>query len=155
SILPCDDTEQDSGGYGVRPAGSDGSERRRGRHRPQGGGWRDLSCGGGIRARRRDGDPGGNSPRGTGSDGSARPAILSRRDVARYRRPPHGQAFARGGRPPAVELRRRVSTPFLFYRCDAPAPPLGEGRLSSAYSWRLWTPRAGGLLPDGLPFLPF
>jgi RimJ/RimL family protein N-acetyltransferase len=48
-----------------------------------------------------------------------------------------------------------VSTPFLFYRCDAPADPRGDGRLSSAYSWRLWTPRAGGLLPDGLPVFPF
>jgi RimJ/RimL family protein N-acetyltransferase len=48
-----------------------------------------------------------------------------------------------------------VSTPFLFYRCDAPAGPRGDGRLSSAYSRRLWTPSAGGLLPDGLPFFPF
>ena len=27
--------------------------------------------------------------------------------------------------------------------------------MPAGYVWRLWTPSAGGLLPDGLPFFPF
>src|SRR5882762_3278686 len=51
--------------------------------------------------------------------------------------------------------RTGVASVFRFYRCDAPPSWDAEFRLPSDFSAGLWTPRRGGVTPDGLSLAPF
>ena len=48
-----------------------------------------------------------------------------------------------------------MSETFVFYCYDAVPKSGAEPRLPPAYSWQLWTPSRGGVVPPGLPLLPF